>query len=41
MDDKKFIISRKELLVRELGVLLAGYVLMCAFLNSLDRKSVV
>lgn len=33
MDDKKFIISRKELLVRELGVLLAGYVLMCAFLN--------
>lgn len=33
MDDKKFIISRKELLVRELGVLLVGYVLMCAFLN--------
>lgn len=33
MDDKKFIISRKELLVRELGVLLAGYVLMYAFLN--------
>lgn len=33
MDDKKIIISRKELLVRELGVLLAGYVLMCAFLN--------
>ena len=27
MDDKKFIISRKELLVKELGVLLAGYVL--------------
>lgn len=31
MDDEKLIISRKELLVRELGVLLAGYVLMCAF----------
>lgn len=33
MDDKKIIISRKELLVKELGVLLAGYVLMCAFLS--------
>ena len=33
MDDKKIIISRKELLVKELGVLLVGYVLMCAFLN--------
>ena len=33
MDDEKIIISRKELLVKELGVLLAGYVLMCAFLN--------
>lgn len=33
MDDEKLIISRKELLVKELGVLLAGYVLMCAFLN--------
>ena len=33
MDDEKLIISKKELLVKELGVLLAGYVLMCAFLN--------
>lgn len=33
MDDEKLIISKKELLVRELGVLLASYVLVCAFLN--------
>ena len=33
MDDKKIIISRKELFIRGLCILIAGYVLMCAFLN--------
>ena len=33
MDDKKIIISRKELLVRMLIVLTAAYIAMCAFLN--------
>ena len=33
MDDKKIIISRKELLVRMLIVLTAVYIAMCAFLN--------
>lgn len=33
MDDKKIIISRKELLVRMLIVLTATYIAMCAFLN--------
>ena len=33
MDNDKIIISRKELFIRGLGILIAGYVLMCAFLN--------
>lgn len=33
MDDEKIIISRKELMIRGVGILIAGYVLMCAFLN--------
>lgn len=33
MDDKKIIISRKELFIRGLSILIAVYVLMCAFLN--------
>lgn len=33
MDNDKITISRKELFIRGLGILIAGYVLMCAFLN--------
>ena len=33
MDNDKIIISRKELFIRGVGILIAGYVLMCAFLN--------
>lgn len=33
MDNDKIIISRKELFIRGLGILIAGYVLMCTFLN--------
>ena len=33
MDNDKIIISRKELFIKGLGILIAGYVLMCAFLN--------
>lgn|GEM_PF-2914975 len=33
IDDEKIIISRKELMIRGVGILIAGYVLMCAFLN--------
>ena len=33
MDNYKITISRKELFIRGLGILIAGYVLMCAFLN--------
>ena len=33
MDNDKITINRKELFIRGLGILIAGYVLMCAFLN--------
>ena len=33
IDDEKIIISRKELFIRGLSILIAVYVLMCAFLN--------
>lgn len=41
MGDEKIIISRKELLIRGLGILIAAYVLMCTFLNFNECFSVL
>ena len=37
----KLLVSRKELFIRGLGILIAGYVLMCAFLNMNESFNVL